>query len=49
MLRHVEGCELTDVAEQCGCSLATVKRRITSADAQLKQRLHAGSSKDVLP
>lgn len=48
MLRHVEGCELTEVAEQCGCSLATAKRRITHADAQLKQQLHAGSGKDAL-
>jgi RNA polymerase sigma-70 factor, ECF subfamily len=31
MLRHVEGYELVEVAEACGCSLATVKRRITAA------------------
>ena len=42
MLRYVEGCELTEVADQCGCSLATVKRRITRADDELRQQLHAG-------
>jgi RNA polymerase sigma-70 factor, ECF subfamily len=39
MLRYVEGCELTDVAAQSGCSLATVKRRIQRADARLQARL----------
>jgi RNA polymerase sigma-70 factor, ECF subfamily len=43
MLRHVEGCELAEVAEQCRCSLATVKRRITRADEQLRARVHAGT------
>jgi RNA polymerase sigma-70 factor (ECF subfamily) len=37
MLRHVEGCELSEIADQCGCSLATVKRRIARADARLKR------------
>jgi RNA polymerase sigma-70 factor (ECF subfamily) len=31
MLRHVEGHSLDEVATQCGCSLATVKRRICAA------------------
>jgi RNA polymerase sigma-70 factor (ECF subfamily) len=31
MLRYVEGLALTEVAEQCGCSLATAKRRIVAA------------------
>ena len=31
MLRHIEGLPLDEVAEQCQCSLATVKRRIASA------------------
>lgn len=35
MLRHVEGCELAEVAEQCGCSLATVKRRLSRAEQRL--------------
>src|SRR5206468_1411078 len=33
MLRRVEGFELTEIAAMCGCSLATVKRRIGRADA----------------
>jgi RNA polymerase sigma-70 factor (ECF subfamily) len=37
MLRHVEGCELSEIAEQCACSLATIKRRIARADARLKR------------
>ena len=41
MLRHVEGCELLETAQQCGCSLATVKRRIARADARLKGSLDA--------
>ncbi len=41
MLRHVEGCELLETAEQCGCSLATVKRRIARADARLESWLQA--------
>jgi RNA polymerase sigma-70 factor (ECF subfamily) len=31
MLRHVEGHSLDEVATQCGCSLATAKRRIFAA------------------
>jgi RNA polymerase sigma-70 factor, ECF subfamily len=41
MIRYVEGCELADAAEQCGCSLATIKRRIRRADARLRARLGA--------
>ncbi len=33
-LRHIEGMELTEVAEICEISLATVKRRIARADAR---------------
>jgi RNA polymerase sigma-70 factor (ECF subfamily) len=33
MLRRVEGQELGEVASLCGCSLATVKRRIAEAEA----------------
>jgi RNA polymerase sigma-70 factor (ECF subfamily) len=33
MLRRVDGLELGEVASLCGCSLATVKRRIGEADA----------------
>jgi RNA polymerase sigma-70 factor (ECF subfamily) len=35
MLRHVEGLELTEAAAVCGCSLATIKRRLAEADAAL--------------
>jgi RNA polymerase sigma-70 factor (ECF subfamily) len=38
-LRHVEGLELSEVASLCGCSLATVKRRIAEADAALKRHV----------
>jgi RNA polymerase sigma-70 factor (ECF subfamily) len=38
-LRHVDGERLEDVAEQCGCSLATAKRWIASADRQLHEEL----------
>jgi|SRR6185312_15836197 len=31
-LRYVEGCKLEEVADSCGCSLATAKRAIASAD-----------------
>lgn len=31
VLRHLQGERLDDVAEACGCSLATVKRRIAAA------------------
>jgi RNA polymerase sigma-70 factor (ECF subfamily) len=32
MFRHVEGMELVEVAAVCGCSLATIKRRLAAAD-----------------
>jgi RNA polymerase sigma-70 factor (ECF subfamily) len=38
-LRHVEGETLEEVALLCGCSLATVKRRIASAQEKLTRRL----------
>lgn len=34
-LRHVEGESLEDAAAACGCSLATVKRRIAAAQARI--------------
>jgi RNA polymerase sigma-70 factor, ECF subfamily len=40
MLRHVEGLSLDETAAACDCSLATVKRRIASADARVKEHLH---------
>jgi RNA polymerase sigma-70 factor (ECF subfamily) len=40
MLRHVEGLELTEIADACACSLATVKRRIAAADAKVSQHVN---------
>jgi RNA polymerase sigma-70 factor (ECF subfamily) len=42
MLRYVEGEELRAVARTCGCSLATIKRRIAAADAQVHAELRIG-------
>lgn len=39
MLRHVEGHSLQEVADACGCSLATTKRRIAEAEALIAQQL----------
>jgi RNA polymerase sigma-70 factor (ECF subfamily) len=39
MLRHVEGYELVEVAEACGCSLATAKRRIAAAEARVSRHV----------
>jgi RNA polymerase sigma-70 factor (ECF subfamily) len=38
-LRHVEGEPLERVAELCGCSLATAKRRIAAVQARLADQL----------
>jgi RNA polymerase sigma-70 factor (ECF subfamily) len=40
MLRYVEGESLEDVARVAGCSLATAKRRIASADARVRLHVH---------
>jgi RNA polymerase sigma-70 factor (ECF subfamily) len=40
MLRYVEGLELTEVADACGCSLATIKRRIAAADEKIREHVH---------
>lgn len=45
MLRNVEGCELSEVAEQCNCSLATVKRRLQRAEARLQSLLADAEAK----
>lgn len=37
VLRRVHGAQLDAVAEMCGCSLATAKRRIAAADLTLKE------------
>lgn len=36
-LRHVDGLSLEEVADACGCSLATVKRKIAKAQAIVKR------------
>ena len=41
-LRHVEGEKLEQVAEKCGCSLATAKRRISAAHALLQAEINDG-------
>jgi RNA polymerase sigma-70 factor (ECF subfamily) len=42
ILRYVEGERLEDVADACGCSLATAKRRIASAQELLMEVLRDG-------
>jgi RNA polymerase sigma-70 factor (ECF subfamily) len=37
VLRHVEGCELAEVAAACGCSLSTVKRWLSRAEQKLQE------------
>ncbi len=37
MLRRVEGLPLAEVASACDCSIATAKRRITAAEAEVKR------------
>jgi RNA polymerase sigma-70 factor (ECF subfamily) len=39
MLRHVDDLELTEVAQVCGCSLATIKRRLSEADAVVRRHV----------
>jgi RNA polymerase sigma-70 factor (ECF subfamily) len=38
-LSRVEGAKLEEVAEWCGISLATAKRRIARADAHVQRRM----------
>ncbi len=47
MLRRVDGLELGEAASLCGCSLATVKRRITEADAIVDR--HVGAPQKESP
>ncbi len=58
-LRHVDGQPLQEVAQLCGCSLATIKRRLTRAerrfvalarrDPALRERLERGDRWEVAP
>lgn len=41
-LRHIEGEQLACVADATGCSLATAKRRIASAQAAIERRVKDG-------
>lgn len=43
-LRYVEGMQLDEVADHCGCSLATAKRRIAAADVVVRK--HAALDTD---
>lgn len=36
VLRHIEGYELGETATACGCSLATIKRRLARAEARFE-------------
>jgi len=48
MLRHVEGLELTEVAVVCGCSLATIKRRLADAEGAVRAHVfRAGDDDEV--
>lgn len=42
MLRHIDGFALEEVAETCGCSLATAKRRIAAADDVIRAHFDEG-------
>src|SRR5262245_14451068 len=41
VLRHVADAGLDDIAAVCGCSLATVKRRLAEADGVIAEYVHA--------
>lgn len=45
VLRHVEGESLQQVADLCGCSLATAKRRIARAHAKISVSLEGGTQR----
>ncbi len=44
LLRRVEGLPLGEIAERMGLSLATVKRRLETAESTLKERLVQGGT-----
>jgi RNA polymerase sigma-70 factor (ECF subfamily) len=48
LLRAVEGCPLAEVAEQCGCSLATAKRRVARAHEQVRAVVAMGPLEELL-
>lgn len=49
MLRHVEGLSLPEVAEQVGCSLATVKRSLVVVQAAVAERFGAPIFEEEAP
>lgn len=49
LLRHVDGLELTEVASVCGCSLATIKRRLSEADAVVRRHVALPPKKEDGP
>ncbi len=42
MLRHIDGLSIEEVADACGCSLATAKRRIAAVDALVELHFARG-------
>lgn len=46
ILRHVEGCSLEETAIQCNVSLATIKRHLAAAEAELQQVLFPNGDHD---
>jgi len=46
MLRYVEGLPLNEVAAQCDCSLATVKRRIQAAQQRIQRDVEIEEAQD---
>jgi RNA polymerase sigma-70 factor (ECF subfamily) len=46
VLRHVEGFELTEVAEACGVSLATIKRWLSRAEGKIRAVYSKGAVDD---
>lgn len=48
-LRHIEGEPLEEEAQLCGCSLATAKRRISSAHRVIEKHLLDGDSQGRRP
>ena len=45
-LRHIEGLELTQVASACDVSLATIKRRLVSAEDSFRKHARRGGKLD---
>lgn len=46
VLRHIEGFELTEVADACGVSLATIKRWLQRAEQKVKSLVDKGAVHD---